>query len=86
VGVGIVGSHSIIEYLKYTAPRFVYSPRLSPQYSAAAMQAVKTLMEAPERVQRLSEMSDFFRGQCRMRGLNIGLGKHAAVVFVIQGD
>ena len=46
------------------------------------MQVVKTLMEEPERVQRLSEMSDFFKGQCRMRGLNIGLGKHAAVVSV----
>ena len=50
------------------------------------MQAVKTLMEEPEWVQRLGEMSDFLRDQCRKGGLNIGLGKHAAVVAVIQGD
>ena len=82
MGAGIAGSHSVFEYLKHTAPRFVFSSRLSPQYSAAAMQAVKTLMEEPEWVQRLGEMSDFLRDQCRKGGLNIGLGKHAAVVSV----
>src|SRR6185436_5175215 len=49
----IAGSKAVVEYLKYTAPGFVYSVGISPSNAAAALASFKLLEEEPERVARL---------------------------------
>lgn len=83
----IAGSRALIEYLKYTAPGFVYSVGMSPANAAAALAAIRLLRKEPERVARLRELSVLFLRLARERGLNTGAGAGGSpVIPVIVGD
>ena len=82
----IAGSRALIEYLKYTAPGFVYSVGMSPPNVAAALAAIRLLKKEPERVQRLHELSRLFLLLARERGLNTGtVNSDSPVIPVIVG-
>jgi 7-keto-8-aminopelargonate synthetase-like enzyme len=57
----IAGCRELIEYLKYTAPGFVYSVGLSPSQHGSALAALRLLEKEPERVARCSRPH---RGSC----------------------
>ena len=83
----IAGSRALIEYLKYTAPGFVYSVGMSPPNVAAALAAIRLLGKEPERVTRLHELSRLFLQLARERGLNTGaVSGDSPVIPVIVGD
>jgi 8-amino-7-oxononanoate synthase/acyl carrier protein len=82
----IAGCRAMVEYLKYTAPGFVYSVGLSPANAAAALAAIRLLTAEPERVARLHERARLFLTLARARGLNTGLSKDSPIVPVILGD
>ena len=56
----IAGSKALVEYLKYTAPGFVYSVGISPPNAAAALASLRLLEEEPERVAKLADNSRLF--------------------------
>ena len=82
----IAGSAALVEYLKYTAPGFVYSVGLSPPNAAAALAALTVLEREPERVARLRERAALFLEMARQRGLNTGSAGGTPVVPVIVGS
>jgi 8-amino-7-oxononanoate synthase len=82
----IAGCKEVIEYLKYTAPGFVYSVGLPPSNAAAALASIGLLQQEPDRVARLQARSSLFLQLARQRGLNTGLGKETPVVPVIIGN
>lgn len=82
----IAGSSALIEYLKYTAPGFVYSVGLSPPNAAAALASINLLQEEPERVAQLAENSRLFLRLAKREGLNTGTSNNTAVVPVITGN
>jgi 8-amino-7-oxononanoate synthase len=77
----IAGSGALIEYLKYTAPGFVYSVGMSPPNAAAALAAIRLLKKEPQRVARLRELSGLFLMLARERGLNTGTGSSGSPVI-----
>jgi 8-amino-7-oxononanoate synthase/acyl carrier protein len=82
----IAGCRAMVEYLKYTAPGFVYSVGISPANAAAALAAIRLLKDEPERVAWLHERARLFLTLARARGLNTGLSKDSPIVPVILGD
>jgi len=82
----IAGCRAMVEYLKYTAPGFVYSVGISPANAAAALAAIRLLKDEPERVAWLHERARLFLSLARSRGLNTGLSKDSPIVPVILGD
>ena len=82
----IAGCRAMVEYLKYTAPGFVYSVGISPANAAAALAAIRLLTDEPERIARLHERARLFLTLARSRGLNTGLSKDSPIVPVILGD
>jgi 8-amino-7-oxononanoate synthase len=82
----IAGSKPLIEYLKYTAPGFVFSNGVSPPNAAAALAALRLLEEESDRVARLAANSKLFLSLARERGLNTGRSRDTAVVPVILGN
>jgi 8-amino-7-oxononanoate synthase len=82
----IAGSKALVEYLKYTAPGFVYSVGISPPNAAAALASLRLLEEEPERVSKLADNSRLFLSLAKGRGLNTGMSKDSAVVPVILGN
>jgi len=82
----IAGSTELVEYLKYTAPGFVYSVGLSPPSAAAALAALTVLQREPRRVDRLRELATLFLKLVRERGLDTGSAAGTPVVPVIVGS
>ena len=82
----IAGTHALVEYLKYTAPGFVYSVGISPANAAAALAALQQLQAEPDRISRLRQRADLFLELAQAAGLNTGLSRHSAVVPVIIGN
>jgi 8-amino-7-oxononanoate synthase len=82
----IAGNHALIEYLKYTAPGFVYSVGISPPNAAAALAAIRLLNVEPERVELLHQRAKLFLQLAKERGLNTGLSYDSAVIPVIIGN
>jgi 8-amino-7-oxononanoate synthase/acyl carrier protein len=82
----IAGCKELIEYLKYTAPGFVYSVGLPPSNAAAALASLRVLEEEPERVASVQANSRLFLQLARRRGLNTGMGNNTPVVPVIIGN
>jgi 8-amino-7-oxononanoate synthase len=82
----IAGSAELIEYLKYTAPGFVYSVGIAPSNAASALAALSLLQSEPQRVARLRELSALFLALARDRGLDTGLAGESPVIPVIIGN
>lgn len=78
----IAGSRALIEYLRYTAPGFVYSVGIAPPCAAAALAALRKLDAEPERVARLRANAELFIAEALARGLDIGPAPVAAVIPV----
>ena len=82
----IAGSNEVIQYLKYTAPGFVYSVGLSPPNCAAALASLRVLEEEPERVARVQANSESFLRQAKQHKLDTGLSNKTPVIPVILGN
>ena len=82
----IAGSRELIELLRYTAPGFVFSVGMPPAQVGAALAAIRTLDEQPERVERLRQNSALFLSLCREAGLDTGDSSGTPVVPVITGN
>ena len=82
----IASSAELVNYLKYTAPGFVYSVGLSPANAAAALASINLLQEEPERVAKLAQNSRLFLQLAKQAGLDTGLSNNTPVVPVITGN
>lgn len=82
----IAARREIVEYLKYTAPGFVYSVGLSPANTAAALASLKQIEQHPERVTRLQENSSLFLSLANEAELDTGASRGTPIIPVITGN
>lgn len=82
----IGGSAELIQYLKYTAPGFIYSVGLPPPSAAASLAALRVMQTEPERVQRLRQRAELFLTLAQQAGINTGRSSQTPVVPCIVGD
>ena len=82
----IAGSATLVRWLKYTVPGFVYSIGLPPAAAGAALGALRVLDREPERVERLHANSRLFLQLAREAGLDTGSSGGTAIVPVILGS
>jgi len=82
----IAGRRSIVNYLKYTAPGFLYSVGMAPPSAAAALKSLELMQQHPEVVEQLRQRSRLFLELARSRGINTGLASGAAVIPAIIGN
>jgi len=82
----IAGRRDLIDYLKLTAPGFVFSVGMAPAAAAAALAALELLEHEPERVRRLNDRAALFLQLARHSGLDVGRSIGASIVPVITGS
>ena len=82
----IAASRDIVDYLRCSAPGFVYSVGMSPPVAAAATAALGLMRAEPWRVERLHENGRLFLLDAQAAGLNTGASIGAAIVPVIIGS
>ena len=82
----IAGSAALVEYLKYTAPGFVFSVGMSPPNAAATLAAVRVLKAEPERATTLQARAKLFLDLAKEHGLDTGMSQDSPVIPIIVGD
>ena len=82
----IAGRKEIVEYLKYTAPGFVFSVGLSPAGAGAALASLQVLEKEPERVTQVRQRAAYFLKLAKEAGLDTGYSNNTPVVPVITGN
>ncbi len=82
----IAGSSALVEYLKYTAPGFVFSVGMSPPNTAATLAAVRVLKSEPERATTLQARAKLFLDLAKEQGLDTGMSQNSPVIPIIVGD
>ncbi|WP_442678953.1 aminotransferase class I/II-fold pyridoxal phosphate-dependent enzyme [Sphingomonas sp. ASY06-1R] len=82
----IAASAELIEYLKSSAPGFVYSVGLPPPVAAAALVSLQIMHAEPERVAKLQANADHFLHAARALGLDTGPSIGAAIVPIMTGS
>lgn len=82
----IAGSQALVEYLRYTAPGFVFSVGMPPAAAAAAIASIEVLRAEPERVETLRQRSAYFLSLARAAGLETGDSSGTPVIPVITGN
>lgn len=82
----IAGERALVKHLKYAAPGFVYSVGMSPPLAAASLEALHVMLREPQRVKRLSELSQQFLVQMQAIGINTGYAQGNTVVPAIIGS
>lgn len=82
----IAGSSALIEFLKFSAPGFVYSVGMPPPVAAAALTSLTIMQEEPERVEKFRVNANLFLNLAKKARLNTGLSKGYAVIPIILGN
>lgn len=82
----IAGSAALVEYLKYTAPGFVFSVGMSPPNAAATLASLRVLKAEPERATTLQARAKLFLDLAKKQGLDTGMSEDSPVIPIIVGD
>jgi myxalamid-type polyketide synthase MxaB len=82
----IAGSAELIQYLKYTAPGFIFSVGMSPPNTAAALAAIELLQAEPQRAIKLQSRAKYCLNVARSKGLNTGYSADSPVIPIIVGE
>ena len=82
----IAGNKSLVRYLKFTAPGFLFSVGMAPPVAAAALKSLELMQRNPEIVETLRSRSKLFLDLARNSGIDTGLSAGYAVVPAIIGD
>jgi 8-amino-7-oxononanoate synthase len=82
----ISGCKALTEYLRYTAPGFVFAAAMPPPAAGASIAAMRLLEAEPQRIARLRENARLFLELARQHGLNTGRSQDSPVVPVILGN
>lgn len=82
----IAGERALVEYLKFSAPGFLYSVGMAPPIAASALAALQQMDAEPERVRHLRDRGLLFKRLAEEAGLDTGLSEGYAVIPVIVGS
>jgi 8-amino-7-oxononanoate synthase len=82
----VAGSPALVEYLKLTAPGFVYSVGMPPPVAAGCLAALEILEREPELVARVNANARLFLTLAQEAGLDTGTSEGWAIVPVMVGD
>ena len=82
----IAGTKTLVRWLKYTCPGFVYSVGLPPAAAGAALGALRLLQREPQRVERLHANARLFLQLAKDAGLDTGPSGGSAIIPIILGN
>ena len=82
----IAGQKRLVDWLRHTAPGFVYSVGLAPPLAASALESLRLLQAEPWRVAQLQANAGLFLRLARQAGFDTGGSAGLGIVPVILGS
>ena len=71
LGGYMAASKRVVDYVKHTSRPYIFSASITPASVACARQSLKLLREHPERVQALTDISNYMRNGLKKLGVKI---------------
>ncbi len=82
----LAGKRSLIEYLRYNLPGFVFSVGISPPLAAGTLESIRLLRRDPSIIQSLERNINTFVREAHQRHLNTCLAGHTAIIPILVGS
>lgn len=82
----VAGQRSLIQFLRYTTPGFIFSVGISPANAAAALKSLELIEQEPERIVQLHENASYFLKCVLNAGFSVGLSAETPIVPLIVGN
>jgi len=82
----VAGASSLIEYLKYSVPGFIYSVGIPPASCAAALTALQIMLREPKRIAILRQRGRQFLQGARSAGIPTGSSSGMSVIPAITAS
>ncbi|MEU9477444.1 aminotransferase class I/II-fold pyridoxal phosphate-dependent enzyme [Streptomyces sp. NPDC048191] len=82
----VAANRAVVDYLRYTAPGFVYSAGMTPANAAASLAALRLMRAEPERLAGLRENAALFVRLARGSGVETGSSGGTPIVPCVVGD
>jgi 8-amino-7-oxononanoate synthase/acyl carrier protein len=82
----LAGKRSLITFLKYNVPGFVFSVGINPPSAAATLKAIDILERDNSAVKRLHNNIEVFVSEAHKRGLDTCLAGKTAIIPIMVGD
>jgi 8-amino-7-oxononanoate synthase/acyl carrier protein len=82
----IAGAQSLIDYLRYSLPGFMFSVGISPPLAAAALEAVNIMRAGNPRVAALHANIAYFLKGAKRRGFDTCLASRTAIIPIMVGE
>lgn len=82
----VAGERALVDYLKSSAPGFMYSVGIAPPVAAAALAALEIMNREPWRAETLRERGRVFLRLAKDAGLDTGCSLGYSVIPVITGS
>ncbi len=82
----VAGRKRLVDWLRHTAPGFVYSVGLAPPLAASALESLRLLRAEPWRVARLQANAALFLRLARGAGFDTGSSAGLGIVPIILGS
>lgn len=82
----IAGNKSLITFLRYNLPGFVFSVGMTPANAAAAQASLRMIRKKPELVNQLLKNAEYFLDKLIKIGVDTGLSKNSPIIPLIVGD
>lgn len=82
----VAGSSELVQYLKYTAPGFVFSVGMTPPIAAASLAAIRVMRDEPEHLARLRRNAELFLALAKEAGIDTGYSSGTPVIPCIVGS
>jgi 8-amino-7-oxononanoate synthase len=86
LGGFVVGTRSVINYLKHHSPALIFSASPTPASVAAALAALTILEAEPERIEKLHKNAQYMREGFKALGFNVIGDPKTGIVPIIVGD
>jgi len=81
----LAGKKSLIEYLRYSLPGFVFSVGLSPALTAASLAAIRIIRRDNSLVKKLHENVSYFVAKSKEYKFNLCMAKESPIVPILVG-
>jgi 8-amino-7-oxononanoate synthase len=85
LGGFIAGSESVIHYIQHHARSLIFSASMPPGNVAAVSAALDVMIEEPELIQQVNEISNHMRREFQKMGFNTG-NSQTPIIPIIIGD
>ena len=82
----LAGKKSLINYLRYNLPGFVFSVGISPPLAAGTLASIRLLRSDPSIIKSLENNINTFVREAHKRHLNTCLAGHTAIIPILVGS